>query len=200
MDLFNTIGNAIGSGAATLGNAVTAPLGVLGLASGQKPPNPQSMTNSVDPRLTQMRDQQTQQAEDYGKNLSTTEASQQQGAADTSRQALAQQLAGVTKGSNSRGMLYGSYNQGQQAQTTAKNAADLQQTKANINTNAQNTLSQLQDQALGTGIAINQSNQAEQNSAYQMALAEQMSNNQAFGGLISGLGSFGGLLAGRGLG
>lgn len=203
----------MGNVASTLGGAITGGLvgGPIGTAVGsvfpssvgsaifgQTPPSPQSQTNSISPQLQQMQQQQVQNAQNYQQNMPAYEQQQQTAARDQSRQALAQQLAGTTANSNSRGMLYGSYNQGQQAQQTAQNQANLQNTYAGINTNAQNQLSQLQGQALGTGLAVNQSQQSENQAAYNMALQQQMSNNQLFGSLLGAGGSGAGLLAGLG--
>lgn len=173
------LGGPVGWGAAVLGQ----------FGSQDDPSNPQSMVNSVDPRLKQMRDEQIQQATDYKKNMPGYQQQQQRSATDTSRQQLAQDLAGVSKGSNARGMLYGSYNQGKQAQATAQNAADLQRTKAGINTGTEQTLSQLQNQALGTGMNVNATQQAQNALAYQIALQRQQASANAQGGLLGGVGS-----------
>lgn len=183
------VASAVGSG---IQSVVNAPGNLL---FGQTPPSPQSQVNSVSPALQQMQQQQETNAVNFGNNLPAYEQQQQNSAADASRQSLAQQLAGNTQNSNSRGMLYGSYNAGKQAQTTAENQAGLQQTDANVNTNAQNQLSEMQSQALGTGLAVNQSQQQENAAAYQMALQQQMSNNQLFGALLKGGGAGAGLLA-----
>lgn len=165
------------------------------IIAGQKPPDPKSQVNSLDPRLTGMRDQQIKAATEYGNNIKGYEKQQQNTAADTSRQNLAGQLAGVNTNSNSRGLLYGGYNEGEQAKTSAMNQAALQQQYSNINTNAQNTLSGLQNQALGTGLVINQTQQNQNDLAYQAALQQQMQNNQMFGSLLGGIGSIGGRMA-----
>lgn len=183
----------MGGVANAVGSVVSAPGRLI---FGQTPPSAQSQVNSVNPQLSQMQQQQAQAAVDFGNNLPAYEQSQHNAAADNSRQQLSQQLAGVTKDSNSRGMLYGSYNQGKQAQATAQNQANLAETDDNINTNAQNTLSQMQNQALGTGVTLNQTQQGENNAAYQAALQQQLSNNQLFGSLMKGGGAGAGLLLG----
>lgn len=182
--------SSIGSG---LQAVVSAPGNLL---FGQTPPSPQSQTNSISPQLQQMQQQQAQTANNFQQNLPAYEQQQYNTAGDQSRQALSQQLANDTTSANSRGLLYGGYNQGQQAQDTAQSAANLNNTYANINTNAQNQLSQLQSAALGTGVAMNQSAQSEQQAAYQAALQQQLSNNQLFGSLTKGLGAGAGLLLG----
>lgn len=188
--------NPIGNAASTVGNGLKDVANVPGnIIFGQTPPSPQSQVNSISPQLSAMQQQQAQAAVDFGNNLPAYEKQQQNSAADASRQSLAQSLAGTTANSNARGMLYGSYNAGAQAQDVAKNQADLATTNANINTNAQNELSGMQSQALGTGLAMNQSQQQENDAAYQMALAQQLSNNQLFGSLLKGGGSAAGLLA-----
>ena len=185
MGLLSSIGSGLGAIASAPGN----------LLFGQTPPSPQSQVNSVSPQLSQMEQQQTQNAENFGANLPAYEQQQQNTAADASRQQLASQLAGTTANSNARGMLYGTYNQGQEANDTAQNQANLAQTDVNINNNAQNQLSQLQSQALGTGLAVNQDQQQQQAAAYQIALEQQQSNNALFGNLMKGAGAGAGLLA-----
>lgn len=202
MGLFSSIGNTI-SGAVTspiLDPVVGVPLALGKTASnaafGSGPPQSvNSMTNPVDPQLQQMQQQQTQNAVNFGNNLPAYEKQQQNTATDTSRQQLATQLAGTTQNSNARGLLYGGYNQDQQAQDVAKNQANLAQTNTNINTNAQNQLSGMQSQALGTGMALNASEQQQQEAAYQAALQQQLAQNQAFGSFLGGAGAGAGLLA-----
>lgn len=202
MGLFDSIGSVAG----TVGNAVATGIGGVPYMAGKAllggggggGSSSSSSADQIDPRLRKMQDQQTQNAIDFGNNLPAYEEQQQRLAADSSRQQLAQQLAGVKANSNSRGMLYGSYNQGRQAQTTAQNAAALQTAKANINTQAQNTLNQMQGQALGEGVAVQQSQQYANQTAYQQALAQQLANNQLFGTLLGGAGMGAGLLLAAG--
>ena len=182
----SAVGNVVGGGISQVGQTIF----------GSTPPSAQSQTESMDPRLLAMQNQQTQNAVNYGNNINAYEQQQQDTATDSNRQALAQQLAGVTQNSNARGLLYGGYNQGQQAQATAQNAANLQNTYAGINTGAQNTLSQLQQQALSSALALNQSEQSQNSAEYQTALAQQKANSGLFGGLLNGVGSFLGGAAG----
>ena len=167
----------------------------LGGIIGNRPQDPSQLENPLDPQLQQMQQQQEQQALDYKANMPGYENQQQNAATDNSRQALVSQLAGTTANSNARGMLYGSYNQGQQAQATAQNQANLNTTKANINTNAQNTLSGLQGQAVGSGLVMQQSQNAQALAAYQAALQQQQSTNGEFGAITGGVGKVAGLLA-----
>lgn len=167
----------------------------LGGIIGNQPQDPSQLENPLDPQLQQMQQQQEQQALDYQANMPAYENQQQNAATDSSRQALAQQLAGTTANSNARGMLYGSYNQGQQANATAANQANLNTTKANINTNVQNTSNALNNQALGSGLALQQSQNAQALAAYQAGLQQQQSTNGEFGAITGGVGKVAGLLA-----
>ena len=197
MGFFQDIGSGISGAAGAIGNGVSSAVGGVGqLIFGQTPPTPQSQTNSISPQLQAMQQQQAQAAQNYATNLPSYENQQQNTATDSSRQQLAQTLAGTTAGTNANGLLYGSYNQGQQAQATAQNAANLQTTKANINTADQNTLASMQAAALGTGMAVNQSQQAENQTAYQTALAQQQNNTGLFNDLLQGAGKVTGLIAG----
>jgi len=190
----------MGGVASGIGTVLGHSPGLGPLFGGGNPPAPPSqMVNSVDPRLQQTRDDQIKWAQYYGANLPYYEKQQQNINTDNSRQALSQQLAGVTQNSNARGMLYGSYNQGEQAQAAAQNQAALQAENAIVNQNAQDKLSQLQAQAMGTGIAVNQSQQDINNQAYQIALARQQQAAQAMGSLVSGGGMLGGMAAAGGL-
>lgn len=174
------------------GNAFNS---VNGFIWGNQPQDPSQYENPLNPQLQQMQQQQAQQAASYQANMPAYENQQQNAATDSSRQGLAQQLAGTTANSNARGMLYGSYNQGQQASATAQNQAQLQTTKANINTNVQNTSNSLNNQALGSGLALQQSQNAQALAAYQAALQQQEATNGEFGAITGGVGKVGGLLA-----
>ena len=154
-----------------------------------------SQIPAINPQLQQMEQQQINAATQFGNNLPAYVKQQQNAATDTSRQNLAQTLAGTTQNSNARGLLYGGYNQGQQANATVQNQAQLGVTNENINTNAQNTLSQMQSAALGQGVALQGQQQTLNQQAYQQALAQMQAQNQGVGSLLGGIGSIGGLLA-----
>lgn len=179
------------------GSGVGGPLWNPGnqLIVGNTPQDPSSLEAPLGASLQQMQAQQSQNALDYQKNLPALEGQQQSAATDASRQQLAGQLAGVTRNSNSRGLLYGGYNQGQQADATAQNQANLQTTKANINSTDQNNLSNLQNQAVSGGLAMQQAQNAQALAAYQAALQQQQAVNGEFGSLMSAGGKFAALLA-----
>lgn len=198
MGLFSSIGNAVGDAVNAVGSGLGAAAGAVGNVLGGQQPNTQSLVNPVNPQLAQMQQNQVNAANNYAQNLPSYEKQQQNAAADASRQQLAQGLAANTTNSNARGMLYGSYNQGQQAQTTAQNQANLQTTNANINTGDIATMQGLQAQALGNGVAINNSQNEQEMAAYQAALQQQLATNQAFGSFLGGAGAGAGLIAGMG--
>ena len=167
----------------------------LGGIIGNQPQDPSQLENPLNPQLQQMQQQQEQNASNYQANMPAYINQQQNAATDNSRQALASQLAGTTANSNARGMLYGSYNQGQQAQATAQNQAQLQNTNANINTDVQNTSNTLNNQAIQSGLAMQQSQNQQALAAYQAALQQQQSTNGEFGAITGGAGKAVGLLA-----
>ena len=179
-------------------SAISAGTNAIGNVLGGQQSSSQSLVNPINPQLSQMQQNQVNAATNYANNLPSYEQQQQNAAADASRQQLAQGLAANTTNSNARGMLYGSYNQGQQAQTTAQNQANLQTTDANINTGDIATLQGLQSQALGSGIAMVNSQNQQETAAYQAALQQQLATNQAFGSFAQGAGSGAGLMMAMG--
>lgn len=199
MGLFDSALNVVGAGDGLKGIALGGPVGKYAPGSltapyFSQPGVPGQPVNPVDPRIQQIRDQQLNDANDYANNLDATRNSEYGVAEDSSRRQLAKDLAGDRTNANSRGMLYGSYEQGQEANSTGRNASALASAKTNINTDTQNTLNSLQNQALGSGMASNQADQDFYNQAYQRQLTNSQQKSNAFGNLASGGGSGLGLL------
>lgn len=96
---------------------------------------------------------------------------------------------------SSRGLLYGGINQGQEAGIRGQAAVKSANAQGTINAGLLNSQSQLQGNAVNTGLAINQNQQQIQNDIYQQALAQMQASAGMFGSAMGSVGKVGGLLA-----
>jgi hypothetical protein len=192
------IGGAVGPGNALsfAANPFIAGQGaLLNSAGGGDSQTP--VANTIDPNLVAMQKSQAKSANDYSANMGNLRADQGNAAEDSSRNKLAKSLAQTNASSNSRGLLYGGYNQGQRANTIAGNQSELNATKANINTDTQNNLNTLQNQAIQSGLGLqNAQNQLNQNN-FNYQMNRQKQQQEAEGGLLSGVAKIGGMAMGR---
>jgi len=90
-----------------------------------------------------------------------------------------------------RGLLYGGVNAANEQAIRANASNQLAQGRQNINTSVLNEGQQLMNNAVSTGIGIQQQQQQMQNAVYQQAMASMNAQNQAIGGLLSAGGLIG---------
>lgn len=138
----------------------------------------------VDPGVAAMQQQQQQQAQQFRANLPQNEQMMFQNAAQNANRQLGQNLNNINQNSNSRGLMYGGINQGLQAKERANTQVQLAQTRENINDQMNNAANQMDAAAIGTGMAIQQSQQSIQDQIYNQALMNMMNQNQSFGSVL----------------
>lgn len=146
-------------------------------------------TQSVDPALKQLRDKQAKQAQDYRENMSNMKEEQGVQSQENARQTLANRLANIRAGSNSRGLLYSGLRQGAESQAGTDTAGQVAQERAQINNSVEDQANQLDSTALNSAFQTQGLQQQLNDSAYQDALQRRKQG-------ISLLGTVGGALGG----
>lgn len=135
--------------------------------------------------LTNLKNQQIQQAKDFRNNLAQTKQTLGQNLRQTSSNKLDQDLSNVNKASNQRGLLYSGINAGNQAAVRSQAQSGLAQGLLNLNTGLDEAANNMDINALNTGVAIQQQQQAIQNDIYSRAQAKLNSDNQQLGSIAS---------------
>jgi hypothetical protein len=147
----------------------------------------------------------TNQAQQFRSDLPSYLERQTNAATDSSKQALASDIANVKSNSNARGLLYSGVNEGNQAMARGAESAKLAKNIQNINDTA-NQQADIKDQLAtqAQGVSNQQDLQAlqmrAQNSetAYEQALKQQQSQQGFFGQLFGGIaGAVGSLLGAK---
>lgn len=103
--------------------------------------------------------------------------------ADTGRQ-LNNDVRDLHASNSSRGLLYGGINAGGEGKLRASASANVASGKMNINKGLIDQASQFDQDAISTGLSIQQSQQQIQNSIYQNAMARQMGQDQIAGSAV----------------
>lgn len=106
---------------------------------------------------------------------------------------MQQNLRGLNEDDSSRGLLYGGLHQGKEARVRGGAQANLAGAMTHMNSGLQNSANSIDQQAIQTGLGVQQFQQQQQNQIYSRALAE-MSASNAFTGNIIGTGIATGLL------
>lgn len=151
---------------------------------------------SLDPRIKDLQAQQVQQAQDFQNNLGGYQGSLNDQAENTTRNSMAQKMADVRSASNSRGLLYSGLRQGQEAGVGAESASKLANQRAAINERTQNVSNQMNQNAIQSGLQMQQAQQAMADQNYEMANKQAEQKQKAAQGLIGGIGkTVGGLFA-----
>lgn len=187
-DIQNNPGAYLGAGAFGPAGAVG---GSLIDASMKKPDQPTAP--GVDPGLASTLQAQQQNAQQFRSNLGTNEAAAGQNLAVNANQQLNKNLQAQTSSDNSRGLLYGGINEGHNQAQRASSATQLAQGRESINDNYQTAANQMDAAAVGTGVAVQQSQQAVQDQIYNQALMNMANQNKAFGSLATAGGMAGGM-------
>lgn len=151
---------------------------------------------TVDPNFQGLVDQQTSNANAFAANAPNL--AQQQGvqAAEDTRQGLANKMANIKSNSNKRGLLYSGLKQSQEAGSQQQAGSQLAGQQANINNAVENQKQALQEQAVNSGFALQQAQQAANNANYQNALQQKQARSGAVSGLLGSAGGIAGSLGG----
>lgn len=108
-------------------------------------------TNAISP-LNDLAKQQQDQADQFSMNFPSIIDQQMIPVENQARQSIAQNIAGNNRNYNSRGLLYSGMAAGANANAAAGLPQTLASTRANANTNAQNELNTLYQNAANTGL------------------------------------------------
>jgi hypothetical protein len=110
------------------------------------------------------------------------------------RRRLAEEMTGINRSMNRRGLLYSGMNEGAQRKAQSQSAGMLGQARQDINKSFQDQAEQMRDNAIGTGMGIQQNLQAAADLAYRQAVASMMQRRgtmSAIGGAVgTGLGMY----------
>lgn len=132
----------------------------------------------VDPRLKAAAALQSRQADDFRANLGSFKQGQQAMVGDSGRRDLAERMAGIKAGANSRGLLYSGLRAGEEAGAQSDLASNLSSAQRDINVGAEEQARGLDEQAAKSGIAVQQAEQERQNKIYQQAMSNQQQKLQ----------------------
>ena len=108
------------------------------------------------------------------------------------RRKLAQDMSQTNRAMNRRGLLFSGVNQDAQERLKAASAGNLAQTRQDIRSTLNSQFEQMRDNAIGTGLGIQQNLQAASDMAYRQALSN-MAQRRA---MLSSVGSAVGTAAG----
>lgn len=150
----------------------------------------------INKNLSNVQNTQVQKAQNFRKGLLGTENSLGHNLAEENNHMLGQNLQGIRQNNSHRGLLYGGLNYGQEQGARVGAARSLAQGRTSINNNMENAANTMDQQAIHTGVGIQQSQQQIQDAIYGQALADMQAKNAALGGFISGAGKIGGAFAG----
>lgn len=198
MGFFDSIGN-VAKGAF---NVATAPARFIGntLFGGDEEEQAPDVSEVVRRNLAAQNKTLTgdlaSRAKDYRTKLNQTRGEMYDQAADVGRRGLAQQMAGVNKQANQRGLLYSGLKQGAQAQKAAGYAGNLSRAQQNIYDATENQAQELEQGAINADIQQAMAERSATDAAYNAALQARNNRN----GLLGSLFSAGGTIAGSALG
>lgn len=179
------IGGAAQNWGSAVGNMMTggAAPGLINSITGLNNPS-QPTAPGVDPGVQAALQQQQQQAQQFSQNLPNMQNQAGQQLAQATNQQMGQNLNNVNQFNSARGLAFGGINQGAQQGQRANAATSLAQGREQINDQFQQASNQMNAAAIGSGVAVQQSQQAIQDQIYNQALTNMMNQNQAFGSLL----------------
>lgn len=168
---------------ALTGLAVGGPAGALIgnelLRPGDAPEAP-----GIDPSLSEQQKKQLEYAKQFRGNLGAMKAEMgDRYRGQVNRQTEAG-VRGQEKMANKRGLLYSGINEGNKAAERSSGAAKTASGIAGINQSLEGAANTLDQQAIQTGLGIQQAQQDIQNSIYSQAMAQLASQNQMTGAAL----------------
>lgn len=155
----------------------------------ESPSAPQSLVDLQKQQLdyaNKFREQMPQMQNQMARQLSQQAEMQQKG-----------QIAEIKNRNNARGLTYSGINQGQQLGARAANQGLLAQAISGANANLENASNTLNNQALQTGVGIQQTQQSIQNQIYEQQMAQLAADNSITGSVL-GFGLMAGMAGAKG--
>lgn len=168
---------------------------IFGGGKGEEAPDPNIAEKQ---RLAAIRDFQQRQAKEFRQNLGSNKQAAYQGAENSARQQLAQNIGAVKRDFNRRGLLFSSLRQGGELGEQANTTAQLAQQRARINEAMDTAANEYDKAALDSGLQINEMEMDYQQQLYNRALSNMMQRNQNMSSIGGAVGTgTGGYLANR---
>lgn len=149
----------------------------------------------VNPNLAKVQQAQVGAYNQFTKNIPTMQNQMGNQARQGFNQQAGAQIQRNRSTNSGRGLLYGGINQGQEAGIHGQAATKSANAQGSINAGLLNTQSQLQGNAVNTGLSIQQNQQQIQDDIYQQAIAQMQASSGMFGSAMGSIGKVGGLLA-----
>jgi len=143
---------------------------------------------TVDPNFQGLVDQQNANSAAFTANAPNLQQQQGVQASEDTRQGLANRMANIKSSSSKRGLLYSGLKQSQEAGSQQQAGSQLAGQQANINNAVQNQQQGLQQQAIQSGMAMQQAQQAANEANYQNAVQQRQERLNAVSGLMGGIG------------
>lgn len=179
-------------GSAVLGHTIAKKTGLIGGGGGAPEPG----APGIDPRINEIRERQVEQAKAFRANMGAEKAQRQSVASDDARRGLARQMAGISQAANQRGLTYSGLKAGAESQAGSEAAGELAAKKAQIGENLEEQAKGLESTAVTGAYQQAGDIRAQQDSAFQRALAERQRKSDLTGSVLGSLGG----LAGKALG
>lgn len=136
------------------------------------------------------------QAQNFRKNYSSYATDAFKPIESAEKRRLAEGLAGIKSGAQSRGLLYSGARQRAEGEQYADTASNLAQQRMSINKSFLDQANQMENEALQSNLDARASKQQQEDMLYQRALEQYRQRNQAIGGLASGAGGLIGTILG----
>lgn len=146
--------------------------------------------------LEEYQKRQSQTAKDFRTQMPSVAQEQENRLKEQSRRSLASDLAGTRGAFSQRGLLYSGLRRGAEADITSNNAAQAAAQRANINQTLEGQAQALEQNAIGSGLRLQEQRQQMADADYQAKLQALQQRQSA----ISGLGGAFGGLAGMAIG
>lgn len=139
-------------------------------------------------RTVDLRKKLAGEAADFRANLPKYKQQQYTVSANTGRDEMQKQLRQIRNAANSRGMFFSGLRAGAEGDARTRMAAILAQQKADINREADDLATAKEEQAAQVGLAGFGDAQQRAQSAYQLALQNEIARRQGFESLGKGVG------------
>lgn len=183
---FQAVGSAVGgSSGQDIKNSGSEYGNWIGSLGGTIKPDPQKPNTPGTPQdLSSLQSAQLNYANQFQKNLPQLQATMADNLTKQSNAQMNNQVRMTKEANQQRGLTYSGINQGQQQGVRNQSAQGLASAISGSNAGLQNASQTLNAQALQTGVGIQQTQQAIQNTIYQQQLSQMQANNAQTGSMI----------------
>lgn len=176
--------NPARAGADVVGFGVGGPVGAAATDSLFNNGSSNPSQPGTNPALTQLQQEENNQATTFRQNLAQTKAQQAGWLTQNANKQLNTSLDQINNYNNSRGLLYGGLNAGQKAAQRSASAQGLANQITQNNEQLDTQANNYDQAALATAAGVQAQQQAIVNTAYQNAVAQQNAQNSELGSVI----------------